>query len=124
MMRFLKNKKAQNVAEYAILIALVVGAIIAMQTFVKRTMQGRLRDASQYLTDNSNFGAGGATTYSTGQYEPYYTQSNYATTRTANEMQAVTAGQASLISNTDTTRTGSSNTMYDTTATIGNGIAF
>ena len=42
-------KKAQNTAEYAILIVLVVGAVIAMQTYVKRGWQGRVKDSSRGL---------------------------------------------------------------------------
>ena len=47
----LKNKKGQNTAEYAILIGLVVAAVIAMQTYVKRGVQGRMHDASNKFYD-------------------------------------------------------------------------
>jgi hypothetical protein len=72
MLKIFKNKKAQNTAEYAILIALVVGGVIAMQTYAQRTLQGRLRDASVTLRDQTaNMdGLNGSTTL---QYEPYYT---------------------------------------------------
>jgi len=40
------NSRGQSTAEYAILIGLVVAVAIAMQTYVKRGMQGRLHDAS------------------------------------------------------------------------------
>ena len=69
MLKIFKNKRAQNTAEYAILIALVVGGVIAMQTYAQRTLQGRLRDASVSLRDQTN--AIGNTL----QYEPYYTNS-------------------------------------------------
>jgi len=45
-MRRLFNKRAQSTLEYAILIAVVVGALIGMQTYVKRGLQGRLRAAT------------------------------------------------------------------------------
>ena len=48
-MRRLFNKKAQSTLEYAILIAVVVGALIGMQTYVKRGLQGRLRTATDDL---------------------------------------------------------------------------
>lgn len=68
---FLKNRKAQNTAEYALLIALVVAGVIAMQTYAQRALQARVHDASQYLEQQtSNIGT-------TNQYEPYYLQSNY-----------------------------------------------
>lgn len=66
MLRLFKNKKAQNTAEYAILIALVVGAVVAMQTYAQRALQGRLRDAAvKFVGDTSSLGE-------TIQYEPYY----------------------------------------------------
>ena len=36
-----KNKKAQNTAEYAILISLVVAGIIAMQTYAQRALRSQ-----------------------------------------------------------------------------------
>lgn len=70
-----KNKKGQNTAEYALLIALVIAGVIAMQTYAQRSLQARMRDASTYLTaQTSTIGA-------TNQYEPYYLQSNYDVTR-------------------------------------------
>jgi len=46
------NKKGQNTAEYAILIGLVVAVVIAMQTYVKRGVQGRMHDATnKYYND-------------------------------------------------------------------------
>ncbi len=45
----LRNRKAQSTAEYAILIGLVVAAAITIQTYVKRGLQGRVRDAGADL---------------------------------------------------------------------------
>jgi len=44
MLRF--NKKAQNTLEYAVLIAVVAGALIAMQTYMKRAFQGNLQSSA------------------------------------------------------------------------------
>lgn len=69
--KLIRNRKAQQTAEYALLISLVVAAVIAMQTYAQRTIQARIRDASQYLTaQTSGLGL-------TNQYEPYYLQSDY-----------------------------------------------
>lgn len=73
--KLIKNKKAQQTAEYALLISLVVAAIIAMQTYAQRTIQARVRDASVYLTSSTN------TLGSTKQYEPYYLETSYETLR-------------------------------------------
>lgn len=75
----LKNKKAQNTAEYALLIALVVAGVIAMQTYAQRALQARVRDAGLYLTNTTS------TLGTTNQYEPYYLRSNYAVDRVMNE---------------------------------------
>jgi len=61
MLRF--NRKGQNTAEYAILLALVIGGVVAMQTYVKRSWQGGVK----FALDNFK-----STNASTGQYEPYY----------------------------------------------------
>lgn len=39
------NRKGQNTAEYAILIALVVAAAVGMQTYIKMSLQGKVKDA-------------------------------------------------------------------------------
>ncbi len=67
MLKRFRNKKAQNTAEYAILIALVIGGVIAMQMYAQRTLQGRIRDVNVKFRDETN--ALGTTL----QYEPYYT---------------------------------------------------
>ena len=79
MLKLFKNKRAQNTAEYAILIALVVGGVIAMQTYAQRALQGRLRDASVKMRDDTN-GLG-----NTLQYEPYYSNSSTTTTRNSSK---------------------------------------
>jgi hypothetical protein len=81
MLKHFRNRKGQNTAEYAILIALVVGGVIAMQTYAQRALQGRLRDASvSYRDSTSAIG-------NTLQYEPYYTNtvSNMEKTSTATD---------------------------------------
>jgi hypothetical protein len=43
------RKKGQSTAEYAILIGLIIAAIVAIQPYVKRTLQGK------YKTEADNF---------------------------------------------------------------------
>ncbi len=73
MRRFLSNKRGQNTAEYAILIGLVIAAAIAMQTYVKRGLQGGIK----FAVDKAGKSGG------QGQYEPYYLESSYDTTVSA-----------------------------------------
>jgi hypothetical protein len=67
----LNKRSGQTTAEYAILIGLVVGAAMAMQVYVKRGLNGRIREAVDHT------GVGGAVggeqlVFSGKQYEPYY----------------------------------------------------
>lgn len=93
----MKNKKGQQVAEYALLIALVVAAIIAMQTYAQRSLQGRIRDAGLYLTSQtSSLGA-------TSQYEPYYLNSDYTVSKDSTEREVQDAD--TVAQEEDSTRT-------------------
>ena len=118
MMKFFKNKKGQNVAEYAILIGLVVGGIIAIQTFIKRGLNARVKGAVAYMTDSSpELGT-------EAQYEPYYSKSTYETDRSSNEEQMVTNTGARTLSNTDTKRAldGSQESSYTSGGTVVTGM--
>ncbi len=110
-----KNKKGQNTAEYALLIALVVAGVIAMQTYAQRTLQARMHDASQYLTSQTST-IGNAT-----QYEPYYLQSNYNIDRESEDGTILGKGLAAKYSSTNRTRQsgGSQVSVYNGTITQG-----
>ena len=69
--KLLKSKLAQTTAEYALLIALVVAAVIAMQTYAQRAIQARIRGAAAYMVNQTN-ALGNVV-----QYEPYYTEISY-----------------------------------------------
>lgn len=69
--KLFKNKIAQTTAEYALLIALVVAAVIAMQTYAQRAIQARIRDAAIYMANQTS------TLGNSTQYEAYYTQTSY-----------------------------------------------
>jgi hypothetical protein len=60
-------RKGQSTAEYAIVIGLVIAAVAAMQIYVKRGIQGKMRDASdlQVPTTGESYGVN-----SFKQYEP------------------------------------------------------
>jgi Flp pilus assembly pilin Flp len=96
--KLLKNKKAQNTAEYAILISLVVAGIIAMQTYAQRALQARVRDASQYLANQT------ADLGSSQQYEPYYLESDYTVERDTNTTERLGAGLVGMEEDSTTTR--------------------
>ena len=59
MFKFLRKKKAQSTLEYAILIIIVIGALLSIQVYIKRGIQGRLNSATddigeQYSPGNTN----------------------------------------------------------------------
>jgi uncharacterized protein (UPF0333 family) len=80
------NRKGQNIAEYSILIALVIAAAVAMQVYVKRGIQGRVADAVDHAPA-ANLGDAGTISFATKQYEPYYQDNlaNIDSTRTLSE---------------------------------------
>lgn len=53
------NKKAQSTLEYAIIIAVVVGTLLAIQVYVKRGIEGRARSSVDNIGDQ--FSAGDTT---------------------------------------------------------------
>lgn len=85
------NKRAQTTAEYAILIAIVIGAVVAMQVYMRRGMQGRIRNVVDHV------GAGGqvgnsAFAFTSEQYEPYYTSSEASSGRQSSEQEILGKG--------------------------------
>ncbi len=77
------NKKAQSTLEYGIIIAVVVGGLIAMQVYVKRGLQGRLRESADSLGD---------------QFSAQHTTSTRTTTMTSNSYTNTTGGANSTTS--------------------------
>ena len=111
--KLLKNKKAQQTAEYALLISLVVAAVIAMQTYAQRAIQARIRDASQYMATQTN------SLGTTNQYEPYYTSSSYDVDRSATDTSIHNTSTISLQQDEVRTRSnGTTGTSYNATGLI------
>jgi hypothetical protein len=59
MFKFLRKMKGQSTLEYAVLIIIVIGALLSIQVYIKRGIQGRLRSATddigdQYSPGNTN----------------------------------------------------------------------
>jgi hypothetical protein len=97
----LKSRRGQNIAEYSILIAIVIGAAVAMQVYVKRGMQGRVKNAVDYkgLSGTEMVGDTGLQ-FTTSQYEPDYSES------AANVTSHHNIGNQHVGVNGDTTHTG------------------
>lgn len=110
--KLIKNRKAQNTAEYAILISLVVAGIIAMQTYAQRALQARVRDASTYLK-NQTTGIGNSA-----QYEPYYLDTNYDVTNNQSTTELLDTNLVQTQEDTTRTRAGAQKNTY-TVGTFG-----
>ena len=105
----LNKSRAQSTAEYAILFAIVIGAFLAMQIYIKRGLQGRIKD----VVDNK--GAGGAVggtsiTFNSNQYEPYYLQSTSNTSQNQTSNEALATGGASNRSSNQSSNVSSTRT--------------
>lgn len=66
-----KIMRGQSTAEYAVLIGLVVAAVLAMQTYVKRGLQAKLADGADVLS-KANEGSALTVNKDYAQFEPYY----------------------------------------------------
>lgn len=77
-----RNNKAQSTAEYVIVLGLIVAAVVAMQSYIKRGFQGRIKDAVDYKGEG---GVNGVVSFTTNQYEPYYLSSTFDSVRSSNE---------------------------------------
>lgn len=86
------GKKAQTTAEYAVLIALVVGAVVAMQIYVKRGIQGRIKNVVDDVTLGGAISGNGSDILTGEQYEPYYVSSNATTAQSSNASENLQTG--------------------------------
>ncbi|MFA4854748.1 MAG: hypothetical protein WC616_05315 [Candidatus Omnitrophota bacterium] len=107
----LRRRKAQSTAEYVIVLGLIVAAVIAMQTYVKRGFQGRVKDAVDYV-DQGGSGAS-AVNFATKQYEPYYLQSTFSNERSSEDTEALAEGGAVSRTSTETSQRAGSQTILE-----------
>ena len=70
MFKLLKNNKGQGATiQYALTFFFIVAAVTGMTVYFKRTLQGRIRDATFYMGDTVGNVYNGRIVR---QYEPYY----------------------------------------------------
>jgi hypothetical protein len=99
--------KGQSLAEYAILLAVVVGATVAMQVYNRRTIQAQYKQVGDKVAADIAISlalpAGGVK-----QYEPYYASSNYTVGQARTATERTSFGGILTRSDIDetTTRTG------------------
>ena len=106
MFKSLSQKRAQSTAEYVVVLGLIVAAVVAMQTYIKRGFQGRIRQAVDYVGYAGEAG-NGVVDFSGNQYEPYYLSSGFSTNRSDDGTQNLfIEGAVNRTSNEVTTRAG------------------
>jgi Tfp pilus assembly protein PilE len=113
-----KNKKAQSTAEYALLIALVIAGVVAMQTYAQRALQARERDAVSFMVATTN------KLGNTVQYEPYYTQTNYTVNRDTESYKRLDADTSAYDDYSISNRLGEEGQGYGDAATNTAGIGY
>ena len=90
---FLRTQKAQSTLEYVILTGFVVAALIAMGAYMKRGMQGRLRESTDQVGK---------------QFSAEHTTSDYTTTTNTVQTENTAGGITNTnISENTMNRTGS-----------------
>ncbi len=80
-MRVFRGIRGQSTAEYVIVLGLIVAAVVAMQTYIKRGFNARIKNAVDYTDD----GGTGENIFTTRQYEPYYMKSDFERSRESTE---------------------------------------
>jgi hypothetical protein len=97
MLRVKKNRNGQAIiGEYAVVIAMVLSAIVAMTVYFKRAVQARIYDARNYMVNE--VGTRTAGEYNGDLYygyEPYYVDSAANVQRIANDSTQLLPGTSS-----------------------------
>lgn len=115
----LRGKNGQTIGEFAILMGIIVAATIAMQVYIRRGVQARIKDTYDYVRQvNYTADSGGDQTFSgmfsTNQYEPTFLESSLKTLQngTRNVQMKQGGGLMTNISQEVTQRTGSTNYTF------------
>lgn len=85
LMSQLKDNRAQQVSEYAVLIAVVLAAVIGMEVYVRRGLQARYYGAVLSATKELQSIKQRQGIYVPVQYEPYYLDSITEVKQTSNK---------------------------------------
>lgn len=104
----MRNRQGQSTAEYAVVLGVVIAAVIAMQVYVKRGLQAKIKGVADHYSATGAANVGG-----TKQYEPSYVDSTYTVNQTRDSTDELTSGGGTSrtgITET-TTRTGSGTTL-------------
>ncbi len=101
----LLSKRAQSTLEYAVVIAIIAAALIAMQVYIKRGIQGRMKQASDDVGS---------------QFSPGYTTSLTRTTTNVDSFENVYQTDQNMAATTTNTDQFQSQITNATVQTFGN----
>lgn len=93
-----RHARGQSTAEYAIVLALVVGAVMAMQLYVKRGVQAKIKAGTDTVVIPG--------VQNLEQYEPYYANVNTQTQQQQHMEENYDAGNVNRQGNVDVQRHG------------------
>ena len=102
MFRRLRKSKAQSTAEYAMIFALVVGAIAGVQIYVQRGIKAKVSDSTDAMTSALNGKTisfdevGSVTLGSKNQWDPDYIGSEYNTAQYSENTETI-AGDGTIV---------------------------
>jgi uncharacterized protein (UPF0333 family) len=101
MLQYLNQKRGQSTLEYAVLIVVIIGALLTIQTYIKRGVQGRLKSAADDIGD---------------QYSDGNTNSIKTTITSSNTQETYNAGQqtTNLLGNGEITNTTENSVIVNT----------
>lgn len=77
--------KAQSTLEYAILVVIIIGVLLAMQVYIKRGLQGRLKSSTDDIGEQYSVGEGGVFNKTTRTVSRVVENSKAGTTNTNTE---------------------------------------
>ena len=105
MFKNFNKKKGQSTLEYAVLIVIIIAALLAMNQYIKRGLQGRLKSATDDIGD---------------QFSPGNTNSTKTVTTGVNEVQQfginAVGVQSTVMLNREVTTTNESTNIVNTQA--------
>jgi len=96
MLQYLNQKRGQSTLEYAVLIVVIIGALLTIQVYMKRGIQGRLMGASDDIGD---------------QYSPGNTNIIKTTIKNSDTQEQFNAGTSSTTMNNPETTNTTSNSI-------------
>ena len=96
MLRYLNQKRGQSTLEYSLIVAAVVAALIAMQVYLRRGVQGKIKQSADEIGE---------------QFSPTNTTSSYTTTTRVTTEEKTLGGENPK--STSTSRQSQTTTGYE-----------